>query len=333
MRMLITAVCPAVGPLGLIQATIAVRLGGCGMRSCVAHAGAAYQATTEASDATMRSLCNTFVGAALRTKPTPQKKLSLAIEQQTIKALVDESSPESQAVEPKDRRVARLVAIATQGAGSWLAPNVDAADLASLPPAFFRVLCAYRLGVPLFDSAKRPTCPRCRECRVDVFGDHMLVCAAGGSKIGVHNCVRDAVMLMAGVANLHPRHEPSTTGRSRADLAYTIAGVQQFLDFTLTAPLRQPLLKPPKRSVERIFVEKYAHLQATGQSFVIPIAFDMFGGSTEESISALKTICKAFAQSHDNQRAASFRFWAKILHVIAHWSAEALTDACLRIVT
>ena len=96
---------------------------------------------------------------------------------------------------------ARLSSLQSRFAGSWLFGMASCSrSFPLLPAETFRTAMRIRLGLPVFDADKLPTCV-CKQV-MDVYGRHALQCMGGGHRHEVHNRVRDSLRQLTTVG--HP---------------------------------------------------------------------------------------------------------------------------------
>jgi hypothetical protein len=320
---LLTLIAPQSPPSAALVATLPIRYGGLGLRSCKRHCPACYTAGAAAASVLMPHLV-TDASMLPRQAPrlTSQRALSEALDAETIRSLIDGAKTS------KDFRfIARLTALAAKGVGMWLSPSPEVAHIVRLTAAECRMITCYRLGAPICNGKMR--CPKCILSRVDIFGDHALTCMAGGARTAIHHSIRDVVLRMARTALLRPAAEPSSGQHSRADLSVWISNRLVTFDFVVAAPLREPLAVGPKRAVDHAEKTKQDHLDKTDQKHVQPIALDMLGGYAIASRAALTDIARAYAARHEDERTNLMAFWAHLHITTAKWTATELARAAL----
>ena len=106
---------------------------------------------------------------------------------------------------PDSREQARLQSLSLPHAGAWLtAVPIKGLDL-HLLPAEFQAAVRYRLGLPVFASARR--CPACPSGTLDVLGDHAVACGGSGGRISRHDRLRDIIFNATTAASLAPIKE------------------------------------------------------------------------------------------------------------------------------
>jgi len=207
------------------QATLSTDRGGLGLRSLAKHSHAAFLAsrtscvelcqkldphhTLESPGSTSGSLSpervafNAYAEAVntddqlqqLGYEKLSQKRLSEAVDKRSV-AQLRHSACRSQ------RQHFDLVQ--AEGAGMYMHATPSKAAKLDNEPALFVGMLRRRLRIPFAD--KDVECPLCGGV-LDSFGDHALVCCAGGDRTRRHNLLRNMVFHAAEAARLHPELE------------------------------------------------------------------------------------------------------------------------------
>ncbi len=330
-RDVLTLLVPSCPAIAVRQAELPVRFGGLGFRSCVQHGRAAYTAAAASAATRFGALLGRVPSSdaivpipSSDAKPVTQHQLSEQIDQEAARSLIAAFTDLGD-----ERSKTRITALASWGTASWLAPAPEAAAVLRLSPHAFRSLLAYRLGCPFLQEGQSLLCPKCRKANVDMFGDHLLACMAKGKRTSIHHAIRDTVMRFAQKALLNPRPEPNSGWDTRADLSFMLGGNLVTYDFVSSAPLLSPFPKFPARQVEFSERAKAAHLARSAQGDVVPVAFDLFGGTTKISRGALDDVARAFSIRQDNPRTAVLRFWAEVWATINTFTAEELSHVAV----
>jgi len=277
------------------QASLGLKAGGLGLRQTSAHLASAFSAACHssashdkwdlASDAAYKEAVSQWQsqcpGVALLSDMS-QKQLSLTVDNASYWKLY-RSIPDTE-----KRERGRLRAVSGPDAGAFFNAMPCKALHLALPPAHFRIVVRWWLGMPLYPTTHN--CPRCG-VKCDLQGYHSLTCRHGGD-LGVrHNALRNVVLLAASSAALCPRAEqcilPGSQARP-ADLLYTSDSVTTVCDFAVTHPLQEAYLSQllnPKGSVSHA-AESYATahktkstgdaVEAEGYKFA-PCVVDAFG--------------------------------------------------------
>jgi len=297
------------------QACLGVKAGGLGLRSTFAHREAAFLGSCHsASTYDGYSLLNdqaygstlAWWGANYRAQPLAgnesQKQLSLTVDNEAYWKLYA-------SIPANDKRGrGRLRVVGGPDAGTFFNVMPCRALHLDLPPAHFRIIVRWWLGMPLYPEAH--SCPRCgRKC--DREGYHSLTCRSGGDLGTRHNALRNVVLLAASAAALGPRAEQAILPGSQArpaDLLFTAGSITTVCDFAVTHPLQDNFidtLRDPKASVSAP-AEAYALAQKTalygdqvtkaGYTFA-PCVVDAFGNWCHAGRHVL----------HDVAQAAHFR--------------------------
>ncbi|CAE7225374.1 unnamed protein product [Symbiodinium natans] len=249
-----------------LQASRGLAHAGLGLRSCSAHAPAAYLASVGASLEHCSDLDPNFSKEAVQTSnhvvgafhlfqnavgsrvatlaaalQSKQRDLSQLLDSTCFAAQLEHSS-----------HVARAALHSEAGLGARAFLNAMPSGRTRMEPAAFIAELRIRLGVP--EATDDCWCPRC-DGVLDCWGYHAGMCVAGGERTLRHNAVRDLVCSWAERAGLRPEKErpnlllptcpeDTQTGRRRpADVFLpALAGSPAALDFAVTAPQRQETL-------------------------------------------------------------------------------------------
>ena len=221
-----------------LQATLAMRMGGLGLRSLSKHSSAAYlssrsccvklcqeldpQHTWEGQDPSSAvhhaAQCINEVSGSetIGLNPVPkdlkQRVLSSEIDAGALRQLTD---PQSTSLSFR----AHMSLLGLEGAGTWLHAIPSEVLGTKIAPQLYVPMLQCRPRIPFFEEPF--FCPLC-DGVMDVWGDHALTCACGGDRTKRHNLVRNTFARLAASAGwqpelekpglLHPR--PSQGGRS-----------------------------------------------------------------------------------------------------------------------
>ena len=202
---------------------------------------------------------------------------------------------------PDSREQARLQSLSLPYAGAWLtAVPIKGLGL-HLLPAEFQAAVRYRLGLPVFKSARR--CPACPSGILDVLGDHAVACGGSGGRISRHDRLRDIFFNATTAASLAPIKEQRNLipgERSKPGDIFVptwSAGRPAAFDVTVTSPLQLSLLsraaETPGASLEvaedRKFSKHEKNCEEQGISF-FPLAVETLGGRSALAIKTLKSV-------------------------------------------
>ena len=202
---------------------------------------------------------------------------------------------------PDSREQARLQSLSLPYAGAWLtAVPIKGLGL-HLLPADFQAAVRYRLGLPVFASARR--CPACPSGILDVLGDHAVACGGSGGRISRHDRLRDIIFNATSAASLAPIKEQRNLipgERSKPGDIFIptwSAGRPAAFDVTVTSPLQLSLLsraaETPGASLEvaedRKFSKHEKNCEEKGISF-FPLAVETLGGWSALAIKTLKSV-------------------------------------------
>ena len=212
-----------------LQATLATKVGGLGLRSLSTHSPAAYLASRSSCVHLCQQLDpnhiwevsdnNTSAYRAVQQinrlsgpsgavpEPVPQglkqRVLSSCVDAATLKKLVD----------PQNSNLtfrAHMSLMGLDGAGTWLHTIPSEALGTKVGPQLFIPMLQRRLRMPVYEEPF--FCPLC-DCVMDVWGDHALTCSCGGDRTKRHNLVRNVGVRLATAAGWRP--EPEKPGLLR----------------------------------------------------------------------------------------------------------------------
>ena len=188
------------------QVCLPFRLGGFGLRSAVAHSAGAYLASVSVAarldgwnvalatgwdDALVDffHFSNTDSSFFSDSLPLKQRALSEKIDDFSFASLLSRSCP---------RDKARLMAVSSEGASSWLGVIPSAGLNQVLESREFCILLRFWCGQKLSPES---SCPFCFQ-GMDEFGYHALTCKKGGC-LGVrHNALREGFLHFCKVAGI-----------------------------------------------------------------------------------------------------------------------------------
>ena len=212
-----------------LQATLATKVGGLGLRSLSTHSPAAFLASRsccfqlcqqldpqhvwEVSDPSSAAhlaaqQVNLLAGlAAAVPNPVPpdikQRVLSSSVDAGTLMKLTD----------PLQTNLgfrSHMSLLSLDGAGTWLHAIPSEALGTKVAPQLFVPMLQRRLRMPVFE--KPLFCPLCNGV-MDIWADHALTCACGGDRTKRHNLVRNVGVRLATSAGWRP--EPEKPGLLR----------------------------------------------------------------------------------------------------------------------
>ena len=342
-----------------LQASRGLAHAGLGLRSCSAHAPAAYLASVGASLEHCSDLDPNFSKEAVQTSnhvvgafhlfqntvgsrvatlaaalQSKQRDLSQLLDSTCFAAQLEHSS-----------HVARAALHSEAGLGARAFLNAMPSGRTRMEPAAFIAELRIRLGVP--EATDDCWCPRC-DGVLDCWGYHAGMCVAGGERTLRHNAVRDLVCSWAERAGLRPEKErpnlllptcpeDTQTGRRRpADVFLpALAGSPAALDFAVTAPQRQETLALAGRETGAAAAayarHKEAHLGTAqaceGQGVVfVPMVVESTGTWDKGAGIVLQHIARAVAArtGEEPQRAHSALMQELCVLIRAHRARAAL---------
>ena len=190
-----------------MQACLPFSFGGFGIRSAVGHAAGAYLASVssaarldkwKASDAVgwADALQDFFKRGLSFLEGSPrQKDFSLAVDKASFSRLLEGASEHDKA---------RLLAVSSPGASSWLGVIPSAKLRQVYEPREFTTLLRFWTGQKL--THLKADCPFCDQA-MDPRGYHALTCRKSGS-LGIrHNALREAFLHFCHVAKWDARRE------------------------------------------------------------------------------------------------------------------------------
>ena len=215
-----------------LQATLATKVGGLGLRSLSRHSSAAYLASRsccfqlcqqldpqhiwEVSDplssANKAALEVNRLARSATAVPQPvppdiqQRVLSSSVDAGTLSDLTD-----PQKVKLGFRSHMSLLGL--DGAGTWLHAIPSEALGTKVSPQLFVPMLQRRLRMQVFEKPFH--CPLC-DGVMDTYADHALTCACGGDRTKRHNLVRNVGVRLATSAGWRP--EPEKPGLLRPRL-------------------------------------------------------------------------------------------------------------------
>ena len=212
-----------------LQATLATKVGGLGLRSLSRHSSAAYLASrsccyelcqqldpqhvwevSDSSSAVHQAALqvNRLAGpAAVVPDPVPA-----GLQQRVLSSSVDAGTLD-QLINPQQASLcfrAHMSLLKLEGAGTWLHAIPSEALGTKVAPQLFVPMLQRRLRMPIFE--KPFFCPLC-DGAMDVWADHALTCACGGDRTKRHNLVRNVAVRLANTAGWRP--EPEKLGLLR----------------------------------------------------------------------------------------------------------------------
>ena len=212
-----------------MQATLATKMGGLGLRSLSRHSSAAYLASRSSCFQLCQQLDPHHVwevsdpsSAAYKAvlqvnqyscpdvavpEPVPpdikQRVLSSSVDAGALKKLTD---PESSNLSFRSH----MSLLSLEGAGTWLHAIPSEALGTKVAPQLFVPMLQRRLRMPVFEEPF--FCPLC-DGVMDIWADHALTCACGGDRTKRHNLVRNVGVRLATSAGWRP--EPEKPGLLR----------------------------------------------------------------------------------------------------------------------
>ena len=236
------------------QASLGVRLGGLGLRSCERHLEAAFIGgchqgaredgwVLEADVAYMTSV-STFMARFPGPGVLPgdsQKDLSCLIEWDQFSSLIDSFLPRTSdpiALAVADYHRGRLFSVAKPEAGVfWNAIPSKVLNL-DIAPAYFTVIAKWWLGLEIYPEAATCRKGNCANT-CDRLGLHALTCMCGGNHGVRHHAIRNIIHDVALRGGITCAKERSIGFEGRpADVWLDYPGFLQAIDVAITHPLQ-----------------------------------------------------------------------------------------------
>lgn len=328
------------------QATFSVKAGGLGLRSAANHRHAAFLGSCHsassfdswdtASDSdyskAQQEWSNGFPSCSVVGNES-QKQLSGHVDNEAFWQLYRKF--------PDKRNKGRLRAVNGHDAGVFFNCMPCKALHLDVPPAHFRIIVRWWLGMNLYPSTH--SCPRCgHSC--DLQGYHSLTCKYGGD-LGVrHNALRNVVLLAAHGAALGPRAEQAVIPGSQtrpADLLFTAGSRTTVCDFAVTHPLQDnfvdALICPRRKAPASYAADKYAEkkdamykqsVEDAGYTFS-PCVVDSFGNWGTAAHGVLHSVAQATHFRDGRPTEYHLKLLIQKCAVVLAWSnAQALLGRC-----
>ena len=312
------------------QAGLATSLGGLGFRKAVDHASGAYLASVcksaalddwdpdeaagyteaEADFCARAGFAREQLQDELANTKQAQYRLSQHVDKASLSALIEGGALRDQA---------RLRAVSSEGAGSWLTVVPSRGLNLVFAPNEFTSLLRFWLGMPVFDAVY--ACPWCGTAQ-DTFGYHALTCKKTGLKILRHNALRDTCLSQCALGGIEAESEtpnllPGSVERPadvllRPSLEPSSLKIPNFsgsqsvcLDFACTHTLQFKTLK--RASVEAGFAAadyeesvkdaKYAEECKQQGLLFVPMVVEVYGVWGKRALPVFKFITRAVANN------------------------------------
>jgi len=344
-------------PLG-VEATLQVQQpiveGGLGLRSSLAHLGAARLASVNANRATTQRVLEATQDSppphSSREEPAAQLAISLRTEVDQIHEDILESKTQREISKYVDshesKRLMDLLDLKGQARYTACKGPFGALILTASPsralgtrlsPSEFGFFICHRLGLPNFFEEEQP-CALCSSPH-DKEGFHALTCRHGGSLQARHNAIRNIIYQGCRKAAWNPALEVALVGGQRAlvpadvYVPQDIAGPQALaLDITVTHPLQIATVTAASKeegAAARMAEEKKRgkhgkSCEEAGLTFV-PMAFEVFGKMGEEATKMINNIGVAIGRRMGIPQAAAVRdLNRRIAFALTRTQAEAV---------
>ena len=205
-----------------------------------------------------------------------------------------------------ERDTARIKSCSMKHSGDFLLALPNPAFGLKMIPFEFSKAIRLRLGLSVFAQSK--TCPKCKTCVLDVFGQHAQNCKYGGAPTLRHNKIRDLIFRKCQASLLAPRKEVrdllDNTNEKPADV-YIPSWLEDrpaAIDVTITNPLNMDIVgrsanqagaAAAVRRAQKI--AKYQEACAIKNITFIPFAMETFGGLADDAHKIIEKISSAFA--------------------------------------
>ena len=212
-----------------LQATLATKKGGLGLRSASRHSAPAYLSSrsgchqlckqldpdhvwevNEESSAAHKAV--KMVNHLAGSEVVPPDRVPPDLKQRVLSSHVDEGilAELTHPSKPLDFR-AHLKLLQMEGANSWIHATPNPAVGTKVSPQLFIPMVQRHLRIPFHSKAEY--CPRCTTV-MDIYGDHALTCMVGGDRTKRHNMIRNVVVRLATSAGWRPEPEKTDLLRS-----------------------------------------------------------------------------------------------------------------------
>ena len=313
-------------PEARVQAALAIRRGGLGVRWSSDHAEAAVLASQAGTFALCQSLDPEFTwdapvwcDAAMRynARVAPHDKIDAATQptskvlQRTLSQAIESAAHEGLLSRGDDLSRARLLSTGLPHAGAFIS-SVPAWEL-RIPAEAFSAMLRFRLNLEVFGGAQQ--CDLC-DGPLDPFGEHVAQCVRRSDRITRHDAVRDA--LVAGLSALglgvsvEPRHVVPGRQKRPGDLVVR-AGVLNTLptciDVTVVTPSTATVLGGAATTpgyaagvAEGAKRSKHAQDCAAGQYAFAPFALELYGGLGPAAVGVVQKVARNAAGRHRADR-------------------------------
>ena len=333
-----------------LQATLATKVGGLGLRSLSRHSSAAYLASrsccfqlcqqldpehvwevSDPSSAAHKAVLqvNLLSGPVTTvSEPVPPD-----IQQRTLSASIDAGALK-QITDPSKASLSfrsHMSLLGLDGAGVWLHAIPSEALGTKVAPQLFVPMLQRRLRIPVFE--KPFFCPLC-DGVMDIYGDHALTCACGGDRTKRHNLVRNVCVHLATSAGWRPeaekpgllrprpvqgsRNEDGSDGSRDIFVPRWDFGGSAALDFAVTSGLRTDLLE--QTAVDGMScLRSYEHTKNT--------FLDTANHCASEGISFVPMIIEAHSGAWGP---AAAKVWLKLGKSMSMFTGESISIETLR---
>ena len=306
------------------QASLPTRLGGLGLSSASAHRKPAYVASVSFACATDRwsrqyaaefypAVDDLLLMSGAPPLPTPEANELVHLcnfikcakpglpSQGELSAIVHATTTRSLEEGASVYRIAKLRAVAEQGAGCWLNVVPSTVLRLAIPSAEFSTLLRWWLGADLF--ATRQMCPLCG-VPMDTEGQHALVCRNGGFFGVRHHALRDVFFHAMKSAAMNPGLEVPNLLEGSNDRPADVMWDNVCGDVCVTHPLQPKYValtaaraqSEPGAAQERYAVDvklrKYAtRCEAAGLE-IHPLVASAFGAWGDKGRALIHTIAQ-----------------------------------------
>lgn len=213
--------------------------------------------------------------------PSTQAQLSCLIDKATFSLLFTNSD---------DSGRARLLSLSAPHSLAWLSALPSSQLGLKLSQEEFMTSLGLVLGLKLFPHEFNCPAESCKQ-RMDVYGNHALLCACSGDRIKRHNalrnCLREKLCSAALCPVLEPKHILRDSGQKPADILvpdYSL-GRDACLDVAITHPVQDKYVSKAAQTqsfsandyARNVKTPKYSKVVASDSLLFIPLIFETFG--------------------------------------------------------
>jgi hypothetical protein len=212
-----------------------------------------------------------------------------------------------------------------------------------VPDQLFHVMLKRYMHIPLFPPTDLPSCTACAT-RMDVYGDHALVCSRGGGAITRHNLLRDAMRALARSAGYQTRSElpyllhntrdkPGDFVVHNLDEANSVTAFDVTVRDTLQRSTLALAAKNPGHLIQvghQAKIDKYgAACAMTAGLHFYPLAWESAGGASAKVHECLKQWSRLSAKRYGNRYAETLcNTYRQLSIIIQQSNAQRILEKC-----